>query len=132
MVQLIERRGMFQVERRQLDRFVIKGAVVKFYSKDGSYNLIELTDVSKSGIRFKINGDFNKGDMLDFELFIPFKEKILLKGIIIRKKENDCEVADCNAVQFAPFGSDERYNSSTSYKQLSQLIEECQETLESL
>ncbi len=132
MVQLIERRGMFQVERRQLDRFVIKGAVVKFYSKDGSSNLIELTDISKSSIRFKINGEFNKGDMPDFELFIPLKEKILLKGIIIRKTENDCEMGDCFIVQFAPFGSDERYNSSASYKQISELIEECQETLESL
>lgn len=119
---------MHQVERRTVDRFAIIGAKVMYYTKDGISKLVNLTDISKSSIRFELKGDFKKGDELEIELILPFKEKILLKGNVVRASADDTKNHDFVTVQFAPFGSDDRYNSTYSLKLLNKLIDQCSET----
>ncbi len=117
---------MHQVERRHLDRFKISGAKVSFNSNDRSVNLVSLLDISKSSVRFEFNGDLGPGDRLELEIKIPAKEKISIKGHIVRTSKADIEHPCCTVVQFMPFGSDERYNSTDSYNQLNEILKEYQ------
>jgi len=120
---------MYQIERRKTDRFIIPGAKVLYYTPNGSSNLVSLTDISINSIRFELTTDLKILDMLDFELIIPSKEKILLKGNITGLMINDPEYPDSAVIQFEPFGSDDRYNSIHSYNQLKELIKEKQDLL---
>lgn len=120
---------MSPIERRNLDRYKIPEAKVLYYAAEES-NIVTLTDISKSSIRFEPLAPLKVGDPIEVELIIPAKEKILLKGTIIGRAKDDSGTSEPVVVQFAPFGSDERYNSSHSYKQLSDLINEFQDMLE--
>ena len=121
---------MYQIERRNLDRFKITGAKVSYISSDGSSNLVSLVDISKSSVRFEFNGDLETGDPLELEIDIPSKEKIKVKGHIVMISKADLKNSGYIVVQFMPFGSDERYNSTHSYNQLKEIIKEYQGIME--
>jgi len=121
---------MYQIERRHIDRFKVPGAKALYYTSCKLTNIVPLIDISISATRFELPDDFNESDIIDIELIIPSKKKILLKGKAIRISKNGPENPDYAAVQFLPFGSDKLYNSTDSYKQLKELIAECEERLE--
>ena len=109
-------------ERRNLDRFEIPGAYVTYNTSDGQFNTLPMFDISIGSIRFRYIGNLSKGYELTFGLLIPSKEKISLKGTIIQINKDIPEQKDFVVVQFAPFGTDSRYNSLYSHDQLNELF----------
>lgn len=115
---------MNQFERRNQDRFKIPGAKVVFYTLDGQLNDLPLIDMSKSSIRFRYTGNLSKENVLSFDLIIPSKEKISLKGNIVEISIDNAEQINFVIVQFAPFSTVEHYNSHYSHGQLSKLFQD--------
>jgi hypothetical protein len=83
-----------------------------------------LADITKISVRFSSRHLFKKGDHIELEIIIPGKEKICVRGNVVRTINSKGEVPLHVAVQFLPFGSDERYNTMNSYEQLHALTEE--------
>ena len=89
---------------------------------------VPLKDISISSVGFKSKIDFKDIGSIEMELHFSLKEKILLKGRVIRISKDDSGDSNYVAVQFSPFGSDEKYNSPHSYSILKELINECQKS----
>jgi hypothetical protein len=107
------------LERRHADRFEIPGAQVE-YRLNGSFSSkMPLKDITNGGARFAIQHRFTRGDEVELEIQIPMKDQISVKGFIVWATEADA------AVQFLPFGTDDRYNSFESYEQIKTLMREC-------
>jgi len=115
---------MYGIERRYLDRFEIPDAEVVCRAGERSAIRGSLADITKISVKFEISMSFNPGDLLQLEIVIPNKEKIFVKGHIVRTIDPTNEQPAYAAVQFLPFGSDERYNSMQSYEQLDALTME--------
>ena len=108
-------------ERRYLDRFEVPDAEVVYSVDENEKRVGSLADITKISVRFVVSQQFNPGDIINLEIKIPNKDKITVKGHIVRtvdSLEDNCAYA---AVQFLPFGSDERYNSMDSYSKLDAL-----------
>ena len=112
------------IERRYLDRFYIPGAEIRYLCKDGRSGRVPLADFTKISARFCAEHKLREGDALDLELLIPEKEAIVIKGIVILITEPDSNHSIYYVTQFLPFGSDERYNSMESHKQLTEVTRE--------
>jgi hypothetical protein len=111
-------------ERRHSDRLEIPKAKVVYKTDDGITFNTTLKDMTISSIRFESNNYHNVGEFIEMEIIIPGKEKIQVKGKVIRVSNYYI------TVQFLLFGSDERYNSMNSYEQLKELSEEYLQTVE--
>jgi hypothetical protein len=112
------------IERRYLDRFEIPDAEVVYHSEENSGIRGSLADITKISVKFEIDQSFNPGDLLQLEIIIPNKERIFVKGHIVRTINPMNGQPAYAAVQFLPFGSDARYNSMESYEQLDALTVE--------
>jgi hypothetical protein len=112
------------LERRYLDRFYIPDAKIRYLCKDERSACVPLADFTKISARFSAEHNLREGDPLDLELLIPDKEAIMIKGIVILITEPDSNHSIYHVVQFLPFGSDERYNSMESHKQLTEVTVE--------
>ena len=115
---------MYQIERRHLDRFKIPGAEISYKSPDGSSSLVNLVDITRSSVRFETTNAVNIGEIIELEIIVPQKDKIFIKGHVVWTSKPDSENPAYAVVQFLPFGSDIRYNSTNSYDQLKELSEE--------
>jgi hypothetical protein len=112
------------LERRYLDRLEIPDAEVVYISDTGTEEKGSLADITKISVRFEVSKQFNPGDMIHLEIIIPNKEKIAVRGHVVRTINSTEAEPAYAAVQFLPFGSDERYNSMESYTQLDVLTTE--------
>jgi hypothetical protein len=115
---------MHGIERRYLDRFEIPDAEVVYHSEERSGIRCSLADITKISVKFEVSQLFNPGDLLQLEIIVPNREKIFVKGHIVRTINPANGQPAYAAVQFLPFGSDERYNSMQSYEQLDALTVE--------
>ena len=115
---------MYGIERIYLDRFEITDAEVIFRFAGANESRGSLADITRISIRFETKHAFNTGDHMDLEIIIPDKENISVRGHVVRTIESKTNSPLYAAVQFLPFGSDERYNSMDSYTQLNALTEE--------
>ena len=106
------------LERRHSDRFEVPGAMVQYQMNGEIKNQMPLKDITNGGIRFNISHHLQKGDFIELEIEIPENEKITVKGNVVWATNVDA------AVQFLPFGTDERYNSFESYQQIKNLMNE--------
>jgi hypothetical protein len=121
---------MYQIERRHLDRFKIPGAEVSYKLPNGSSSCVKLVDITRSGIRFETKNGVNIGEIIELEIIVPRKDKIIIKGHVVWTSNPDSKNLPYAVVQFLVFGSDERYNSMQSYEQLKELSEEYLQTVE--
>jgi hypothetical protein len=120
---------MYQIERRQLDRFKIPGAEILYTLPDGSSSRVMLVDITRSGVRFEINNPVIVGELIELEIIVPRKDKIFIKGHVVWTSKLDSENPAYAVVQFIVFGSEDRYNSMQSYEQLKELSEEYLQTV---
>jgi hypothetical protein len=111
------------IERRHADRFEIPGALVNYKLKDGLNAQTPLKDITNAGARFEIGHIINRGDFVELDIRIPGKDPISVKGNVVWATNFDA------AIQFVPFGTDERYNSFKSYKLLKSVITDCVNTV---
>lgn len=121
---------MYLLEKRSLDRFKIAGSKVKYNTLDGNSAIGLVIDISKSSIRFEVTIDLEIGQNINLEIIIPTIENIKVKGQVTSFSNAGKAHAAKAVVMFAPFGTDERYNSTASYKQLSELIKANQVKIE--
>jgi hypothetical protein len=114
----------YALERRYLDRFEVPDAQVVSYSNGSLTSTGTLADITKISARFEISHRVNIGDLLDLEIIIPEKGSIFIKGQVVRIVLSGTNSPPSVAVQFFPFGTDQRYNSMASYQQLNELTSE--------
>lgn len=107
------------LERRYADRFEIPGAQVAYRMGGKVEAQMPLTDITNGGVRFAIQHDFTKGDLIELDIHIPQKCQIYVKGNIVWSSDIDA------AVQFLPFGTDTRYNSFESYQLIKDIMSDC-------
>ena len=115
---------MYGIERRYLDRFEVPDAEVVYRFAGGAESRGSLADITKISVRFETEYLFNTGDHIELEIIIPDKENITVRGNVVRLVNSQGSQSLSVAVQFLPFGSDERYNSMDSYSQLNALTTE--------
>ena len=115
---------MNQFERRFLDRIEIPGSKVMYYTSDGNSNFVPMIDISIGSIRFETLDIILNGETLVFEVIIPSRSKISLKGNVVLIGKGGKESKDFVIVQFSPFGSIHHYNSLYSHAQLKEVFEE--------
>jgi hypothetical protein len=115
---------MYGIERRYLDRFEVPGAEVVYRFAGGTESRGSLADITKISVRFETDHQFNAGDHIELEIFIPERNSISVRGNVVRIVNASSQAPVSVAVQFLPFGSDERYNTMESYSQLNNLTEE--------
>jgi hypothetical protein len=115
---------MSEIDRRHLKRFKVPDSEIEYKVGENNTSRVPLSDITKISVRFEVEHDINAGDMIELEIMIPKKKKISVKGKVVRTSDPDADVKPFAAVQFIPFGSDERYNTMKSYKQLSELSDE--------
>ena len=107
------------LERRHADRFEIPGARVEYRLNGSISSKMPLRDITNGGARFAVQHRFTRGDEVKLEIRIPSRDQISLKGFIVWATDIDA------AVQFLPFGTDDRYNSFESYEKIKALMNEC-------
>jgi len=115
---------MYGIERRYLDRFEVPDAEVVYRFAGGTECRGNLADITKISVRFESNQMFNTGDHIELEIIMPDKEHIAVRGNVVRMVNPEGREPLSVAVQFLPFGSDERYNTMDSYTQLHALTNE--------
>jgi hypothetical protein len=130
--QNINKLGSFMegFDRRHSERLRFVGAQVLYRLENGQISLKPLKDISRSCACFNIENAIEIGGIIELEIIIPGREKIFVKGIVSRLSNPSLEYNPYIVVQFLPFGTDDRYNSLKSYKQLKKLIFECLELVE--
>ena len=112
---------MYGIERRYLDRFEVPGAEVIYRCTPEKEFRGSLADITKISVRFSTEQTFNMGDHIELEIIIPERHSICVRGNVVRVINSKSSKTESVAVQFLPFGSDERYNTMTSYDQLNAL-----------
>ena len=114
-------------DRRYLDRFEIPGAKVIYKQREGFHGakavsaqtpLIDLTYIS---CRFEVNHTLQPGAIVELQILISGKRKIKVVGYIVWVSDAQSGRPSMAVVQFFPFGTDKRYNSLHSLKQLKKL-----------
>jgi hypothetical protein len=110
--------GEKMLERRHSDRFEIPGARVNYCLPDGNKAQMPLRNITHGGICFGIEHSLQKGDLVELDIKLPGNAEISVRGNVVWTSKLDA------AVQFLPFGTDERYNSFTSYQKLKNLLTE--------
>lgn len=117
-------------ERRQLERFKIPGAQVRYKQHGGFQEAKEVTatvplvDFTKISVRFKSQHTLKPGAFVELIIMIPGRKKIQVKGNVIWSTEATENREGHAVVQFLPFGTDERYNTMRSHDQLLKIEKE--------
>ena len=113
------------LDRRKLERVAIPDAWVVYYKDDSLYRFGILLNLSRNAVCFEIQESFGIDSFIDLELIIPNKGKLIIRGTNIREGESffrddkmEIYYYKYTVVQFAPFGTDERYNSNQALEQL--------------
>jgi Tfp pilus assembly protein PilZ len=106
------------LERRHSDRFEIPGARVNYYVNDGEEIQMPLKNITHGGICFEIMYPLELGELVEVDIKLPGNNEIFVKGNVVWTTELAA------AVQFLPFGTDERYNSFKSYQQIKEVLTE--------
>ena len=114
-------------DRRYLDRFKIPGAKVIYKQREGFHGaksvsgrtaLIDLTYIS---CRFEVNHILQPGAIVELQILVSGRRKIKVVGYIVWVSDENMGKPSVAVVQFYPFGTDSRYNSLHSLKQLKEL-----------
>ena len=106
------------IERRHSDRFEIPGARVNYSMENGKKVQMPLRNITHGGICFGIEQPLEKGELVEVDIKLPGNAEIYVKGNVVWASKFDA------AVQFLPFGTDERYNSFKSYQKIKEVLTE--------
>ena len=106
------------LERRHSDRFEIPGARVNYCLQNGARAQMPLKNITHGGICFGVDHPLEKGDLVEVDIKLPGNAEIYVKGNVVWASKFDA------AVQFLPFGTDERYNSFASYQKIKAVLTE--------
>ena len=106
------------LERRHSDRFEIPGASVNYVLQDGNQAHMPLRNITHGGVCFGVEHSLAKGDLVEIDIKLPGNAEISVRGNVVWVSKLDA------AVQFLPFGTDERYNTFTNYQKLKELLTE--------
>ena len=120
---------MYAAERRKMNRYEVPGAWVIFRYGEGRPRAGVLNDISFSAVCFKSEKSFNPGVSMDMIISLPGKDDINIKGHVIRAAKLSAKDIYYVVVQFLIFGTDPRYNSIYSYKQLKDLNDSLVDTV---
>ena len=112
----------YQLDRRNTDRFNISGAQILYKPENGEAALKPMKDLTLSGVCFQVDEKMPAGYFLELRVIIHGNESIMLKGNVVWSKFMEAEGIIFTAVQFLPFGTDERYNSMENYQKLKKLV----------
>ena len=115
---------MNEFDRRNRDRLRVKGAEVIYTLNNGQFAIKPLIDFTRSTARFEVDHSIQLKEFIKLEIIFPGKEKIYVKGNVIRLSDPASENPAYVVLELLPFGTDARYNSMESYQQLSEVIEE--------
>jgi hypothetical protein len=120
---------LYDLDRRHADRFKVPDARIKYRLSSGTSDVTPMKDMARNSASFQVNHNIKPGDVLELEIMIPSKEKIIVKATCVRIiSQESCDLTFA-AVQFLPFSTMERYNSFRSQEQLRVLINEFRENL---
>jgi hypothetical protein len=119
------------LDRRKLKRVAIPDTWVIYYKDDSLYRFGILLNISRSAVCFEIQDSLGIDTFLELEIIIPNKEKLILRGSDIREGESLFRAENTEiyyykyaVVQFAPFGTDDRYNSLQILERLKSIEKE--------
>ena len=79
--------------------------MVNYVLQDGNKAQMPLKNITHGGICFSVEHSLEKGDLVELDIKLPGNAEISVKGNVVWSSRLDA------AVQFLPFGTDERYNS---------------------
>lgn len=117
-------------ERRELKRFNIPGARIKYTQEAGFQNSMgysgngKLIDISIKGVRFETEHDLSVGAIINLELIISNRPVIKLAGYVLWVIAGNENVLSQAVVQFYTFGEGKEYNSIESMNALEELTNE--------
>jgi hypothetical protein len=106
------------LDRRHSYRFEVPGAQVKYELGNGESAEVPMKNITHGGVCFGIIDMVNEGTFMELEILFPGDVKITIKGNIVWSNESDA------AIQFLPFGTDERYNSFQCHQLLKGILTE--------
>ena len=106
------------LERRHSDRFEIPGARVNYSLQNGKKAQMPLRNITHGGICFGVEHHLEKCDLVEIDIKLPGNSEIYVKGNVVCASKFDA------AVQFLPFGTDERYNSFSDYQKIKEVLTE--------
>ena len=119
------------LDRRKLERVAIPDAWVIYHKDDSLYRFGILLNLSRSAVCFEIQDSLEIDAFLELEIVIPNKEKLIIRGTNIREGESffrddktEVYYYKYAVVQFAPFGTDDRYNSIQILERLKSIEKE--------
>lgn len=112
---------MKQDDKRVLKRFQIPGGKVKYCLPEGPQSTVELIDLSKNSVRFKMTENLANGDLIDLEIFIPANEAIKLNGRVVWTSMARKSHPAYAAVQFVPFSTEE-FRTTPAFKQIDLIL----------
>ena len=71
-------------DRRHRDRLKILGAEVIYTLKNGQFAIKPLMDLTRNSARFEVEHSIQNKDFIKLEIVVPGKDKIPVKGTVIR------------------------------------------------
>ncbi len=118
---------MAEYERRYTERYPLPEAKVEYKLEDGASAKAPAKDITQGGLCFEFSHSAEKGHLVEVILQIPGKANLTLKGNIVWTSVSQSENPNLAAIQFLPFGTDDRYNTMENHKKLKHLLQECLE-----
>ena len=112
----------YPLDRRNTDRLKISGAQILFKRESGEAAMKPMKDLTFSGVCFEVDEKMTVGDLIEMRIILPGEESITIKGNIVWSEVNASTKIVYTAVQFLPFGTDERYNPMEIYQKLKKIV----------
>ena len=112
-------------DRRYNERYPLPGATVKYQIDVDKAAEKPVKDITHGGVCFEFSHSTEVGSELEIEIAIPGKGTLVLKGNIVWTAVENTKKTGYAAMQFLPFGTDNRYNSMENHDKLRELILEC-------
>jgi hypothetical protein len=114
-----------QYERRYTDRYPLPGAKVQYNLDGGNSDETSVKDITQGGLCFEFSHNADEGHRIEIELKIPGMDNLVLKGHIVWTSVSSGNDPNLAAMQFLPFGTDNRYNSMDNHERLKKVLQEC-------
>ena len=112
-------------DRRYNERYPLPGATVLYRINSERATETPVKDITHGGVCFEFSHSTDVGSQLEIEISIPGKDSLILKGNIIWTALEGTDTPGYAAMQFLPFGTDNRYNTMENHDKLRDVILEC-------
>jgi hypothetical protein len=116
---------LVKYEKRNTERYAVPGSRVEYKLEGGQSAETPVKDITHGGLCFEFEHSAEEGNLIEIEIRIPGREKLVLKGNIVWTSISSTDDPNYAAMQFLPFGTDERYNSMKYHERLKKLLKQC-------